>query len=122
MAESNFTRTISGREIEFHRPTDAQILMVGRLLRVSRGFTDMKEDEVDREQIQGGVERMSMILDIIDSMVVNPSDRDWLETGIINGKLDLEQLMGALNEEQEPANRAQRRATARKPTARARRS
>lgn len=123
MADETFSRTIAGREIQFHKPTDAQVLMIGRLLRTSRAFTGKKEGELDSEQVRGGVERMSMILDIVDSMVVDPADRDWLEARIIDGTLDLDELMGAFGEkEDEPTNRATKRATARKAPTRASRS
>lgn len=121
MADTTFSRTIGGREILFKPPTDAQLLMVGRLTRTSRQFAEAKEEELDRVQITGGVEKMSMILDIIDSMVVSPVDRDWLEEQIINGSLDLQELVGALDGGEEPAKPV-KKVTARKSTTRARRS
>lgn len=117
-----FTRTISGRDVEFKPPTDAQALMVGRLLRTSRTFIDNEDQDI--AVVRGGVEKLSMILDILDSMVIHASDRDWLESKIIDGSLDMAELMGALNADQEPppANRAQKRVAAKKTTSRARRS
>lgn len=122
MADQVFDREINGRTIQFKPPTDAQLLMIGRLLRTSRSFVNTETENLDKEQVQGGVERMSLILDIIDSMVVDPTDRDWLEARIIDGTLDMDNLMGALTAENEPTNRATKRATARKTAPRARRS
>lgn len=117
-----FTRTVSRREIEFKPPTDAQSLMVGRLLRTSRTFIDGEDQDI--AVVRGGVEKLSMILDILDSMVVHARDRDWLESRIVDGSLDMTELMGALNADQdsepEPANRAQKRVAAKKATSRAR--
>jgi len=64
---------------------------------------------------------MSIILDVIDSMVVVESDRNWLEKQIVTGQLDLEELMGAFDVDEQPAKPV-KKATARKSTARARRS
>lgn len=117
-----FPRTIGGREILFRPPTQAQLLIVGRLVRTSRQFVDTDDKEMDRVQIQGGVEKMSMILDVIDSMVINPADRDFLEQQMIAGKLDLGELMEAFDtgeDEGEPAKPV-KKAVVRKPNGRAR--
>lgn len=111
-----FTRTIGEREIEFKAPTDAQFLVLGRLLRMTE---KMGEDEV---KIAGSVHQMSKILDIIDSMIINDQDRVWLEEQILAGTADLGAIMSTFQAEVEQApNRATKR-TAKKATGRARKS
>lgn len=113
--EDTFTRTIGDREITFKPPTDAQFLVLGRLLRLT---DKLGEDEV---KLAGSVHQLSKILDIIDSMVVNPADRDWLEEQILAGTADLTAIMEVFKAEvEEGQNRATKR-TAKKATGRARR-
>jgi uncharacterized protein YacL len=111
-----FVRTIGEREIEFRPPTDAQMLVIGRMMKVVQGI-----DENDITQVTGSVQKVSRVLDIIDSMVVDPADRGWLEDQIVAGKLVMNQLTEVFDVE--PAtNRAGRRAAAKKTTSRARKS
>lgn len=114
--KETFIRTISGREVEFNAPTDAQYLVIARLMRVG-GQLD-RDDDPDQTKIKGTVEQLSKILDIIDSMVVYPADRDWLESKIIEGNLDMSELMSAFQDKGEDAalNRATKRAVAKKKT------
>lgn len=114
--KETFIRTISGREVEFNAPTDAQYLVIARLMRVG-GQLD-RDDDPDQTKIKGTVEQLSKILDIIDSMVVYPADRDWLESKIIEGNLDMSELMSAFQDKGEdaPPNRAAKRAVAKKKT------
>lgn len=116
VADTINQRTIAGREIQFRPPTDAQLLVVGRLMRTGRQFVESEPENMDKVQIQGGVERMSIILDVIDSMIISPADRAYLEEQLVSGQLDLEELMAAFDTEQEPTNRATKRAVARKST------
>lgn len=114
--KETFIRTISGREVEFNVPTDAQYLVIARLMRVG-GQLD-RDDDPDQMKIKGTVEQLSKILDIIDSMVVYPADRDWLESKIIEGNLNMSELMSAFQDEggDAPPNRATKRAVAKKTT------
>jgi hypothetical protein len=111
-----FVRTIGEREIEFRPPTDAQMLVIGRMIKVVEGI-----DENDVTQVSGSVQKVSRVLDIIDYMVVDPADRDWLEDRIVAGELVMSQLTEVFDVE--PAtNRAGRRSVAKKTTSRARKS
>ncbi len=115
-------RTIGGRIIQFRSPTDAQKLVLGRLMRFGNQLAAQyaadgeqgSDDEQDPGVITGAVERLSKVLDIIDSMVVNPADRDWLEQSILDANLDIDELMDALAPPSSNANREQKRASAKK--------
>lgn len=111
--ESNdlIVRTINGREIKFQPPTDAQTLMMMRLSRIGESAMS------DNGNLGDALESMSKILDIIDSMVVEPSDRSWLEQRILDRSMNLESLLSVFATENDPnANRATKR-TAKKATA-----
>lgn len=112
-----FTRPISGRDIEFRLPSDAQLLVLGRLLRLTER---MGEDE---GKIAGSVHQLSKVLDIIDSMIINEEDRSWVEDRILEGTLDLSAIMEVFRAEaEETGNRATKRAAKKTGTARARRA
>ncbi len=117
--KQNFPRTIGGREIWFKPPTDAQVLMMSRMQRIGRQISSHENidpgDEQARKQLFDGVDRLSKILDIVDSMVISPTDRDFLEDGIVKGTIGLPDLVSAIRgPEQEEGNRAQKRAAVRK--------
>lgn len=100
-----FEREISGRTITFHLPTDAQILVIGRLLRIA------ETNGEDEAKLAGTVFQLSKVLDILDSMVVEAEDRDWLEQLILAGKVNMSELVNVLREDEGDTNRATRRAT-----------
>lgn len=121
MADAVFSRTIGDREVQFRPPTDAQALVLGRLLRLAEGAGE------DEAKLAGTIHQLSKVLDILDSMVVNPGDRNWIEQRILDGDLDMSELMDAFRDEVEEApNRATKRATkkttAKKTTGRARKT
>lgn len=115
MTDSTHAVTVNDREISFKAPTDGQILVLSRLMRGAKQI-----DTDDPEQINLGLTEMSKILDIIDAMIEDPIDRDWVEEQMIKGTLDLNALLegfqDAVNGE---GNRATKRA-AKKTTSRAR--
>lgn len=112
-----FLRTINERDIEFQIPTDAQFLVLGRLLRVVEGISE------DEGVATSTVHQLSKILDILDYMVVKDEDRNFLENQILTGEVDLTSLMDVFREvatEDPPPNRTARRSAAKKAPTRAR--
>jgi cadmium resistance protein CadD (predicted permease) len=109
---------VNDREITFLPPTDAQVLVLSRILRSGKQL-----NPEDQEQVSLGLEQMSKILDIIDAMIESALDRDFLEQEMIRGTLDLEALMSGFQQavaEKEDANRATSRAAKKATSSRAR--
>lgn len=125
MADQIIERTFAGRTIQLKAPTDLQMLQVGRLLRTGRHLIDAEDgQEPDQATIRVSIEKFSIVLDIIDSMIVNPADVAFLEERITAGKLDLVELMDTFKDdgEDEQPRKPVKKVAARKATNRARRS
>jgi len=90
---------VGGRSIVVRRVTDAQRIL---LMRLVRNIGDLKEGQ-DTTAREKAMKNVAKILDIIDSTVVQESDWDHLEKLIITRKLDMKELVGvvtAFDEEQ----------------------
>lgn len=118
------TFTVNDRDIQMQAPTESQILVIARLMRGAK-----QVDQDNPEEVSLSIMEMSKILDIVDAMIVNPLDRDYLEEQMIKGTLELQSLMDGFQEavkgEDGEGNRATRRGAAKaakKVTSRARRS
>ena len=126
MAEEAITAVIAGRTLTLRRPTAAQTLLLHRAVRATRSTFDAFEatqDEASRINLASkGLVAAGGILDVLERLVVSGDDRDWLSEQILEGTIDLNDLLviiRALNtddEEEAPkktvAKKAARRAAA----------
>lgn len=86
---------LAGRNVEFRPPTDAQTLVVHRILaRAQQEMDESGSDVVGR----GTIAQIAKIMDVLDSMVVAPVDREFLEQKILDRTLDFQELLTAFNE------------------------
>lgn len=80
-----FTVMFGDREIGFNAPSEGQMAVIALAARrAKRGG-------------EGAVEAIGLILDVIDNMVTVPADRDWLEDGLIDTSIDLDDFIGVLD-------------------------
>lgn len=86
---------LAGREIEFQPPTDAQFLVVHRILGRTKRAMDESTDERANSAVMTDIAK---ILDVLDSMVVDPKEREFLERKIIDRTLDFKELLDAFTE------------------------
>jgi hypothetical protein len=89
------------RKVMFRNPSEGQIAVMARgARRAMRGGANT-------------VEAVGLILDVIDKMVIDPDDRNWLEDGLIDDSIKLDDFLGVLdginaggNEGSEPARKS----------------
>lgn len=98
------TRVVLVRErsIVVRRLIDTQMLLLAREAKV------LQRDDVDTDRKLDGIDRMFRIL---ESAVVQPSDRDFLQELMLDGQLDLRELLSfvtAFNEETAARPKARR--------------
>lgn len=86
------TVTLAGRDVEFRPPTDAQMLVVHRIL--ARAQQQMDESGSDRVP-QETIGQIAKIMDVLDSMVAVPADRQFLESKILDRTVDFQELFDA---------------------------
>lgn len=114
-SEKTVPVTIRGRTIMIKAPTGTQAALMGSsTLRMTRLAEKLGGDwdQIPAEMIMPVI---SKILDVLQSMCVDPMDQLWLEDEMLAGRLEFTEmtpLLGALNEDQEkkPVNRRARRA------------
>lgn len=81
-----FEVTFGDRKIEFKPPTEGQIAVIGKGAWLAQ-----------RGGAGNTVNAVALILNVIDKMVMDPKDRNWLEDGLIDGTLDLNDFIGVLD-------------------------
>lgn len=92
------TGTIAGMQVAVRRPTDAQVVLLGRYARIIER-TEAKaagvSDEARLEALwNDALGRMSDALEIIEHLIVSDSDREDVEHGMRTGKIKVQDLTG----------------------------
>lgn len=122
-AELELPIEFQGRELYVHMPTPEQLLVWRRVLqRLQR----VETAELTGIEVLNALERFRLI---IDSLVANPKDIDWLDDEMLAGRLGIKELAPLITlsveafqrNADETSNRATRRAKAVKKTTPARR-
>jgi len=100
---------IKGRDIQVKRPADAQLALLSREARL------LDRENVDSSRKMQAVGRM---FDIFESWVVSDDDREYLVDLVVQGDLELGDLIGIISvfrpdeeEQSKPTVRRGRRAT-----------
>lgn len=88
-----FTFDVQDRTITFYMPIDGQILMLQRFRAQLAGAKDYSDE--DKGRLVLSVQMKT--LNVIDSLFVNPDDRDWVEEQMIAGKVTILDLMPILS-------------------------
>jgi hypothetical protein len=83
---TTFEVTFGERTIEFKQPSDGQLAVIARGVRKAK-----------RGGGSNTIEAIGLILDVIDKLAVDPNDRDWLEEGLTDASIDLEDFIGVLD-------------------------
>lgn len=84
-----YTADIKGEKIQFHAPTDTQLAFMGRAaIRADRA----QRKELYRETITA----VADMLDIVDSLFIEETDREYVAELMLKGQLEIEELMGAI--------------------------
>jgi hypothetical protein len=74
------------RKVMFQHPSEGQVAVIARAAR-----------KAERGGGKNAVEAIGLILDVIDNMVVDRDDRNWLEDGLVNSELELDDFIGVLD-------------------------
>jgi hypothetical protein len=82
---------VADHMIEMWRPTDAQLMLIGRIGRKLNKLSDGTPEEGTAALLLVG-----QLLDIIESMIVKPEDRELVEELITDREVELSHLSDAL--------------------------
>ena len=111
MAELTVLVPIGDREIEMRKPTDGALVVLARTF---RGLPKIENvDGLSDEQRERLVRNLGTLGKIVDEMIVQDADRDWVEDAMIEGVVTAEEMFGVIrkagekfNGQSEPAKKA----------------
>lgn len=93
--ETTFSLDLAGRSILFKRAKPGQLLMLQRLLEGLRSKMDTAASDTERGNLFIRLNKHS--LDMIESLVVQPEDVEFLQEKMLLGVLDVEDLRPVLS-------------------------
>ncbi len=113
MTEPTVLVPLGGRDIEMRKPTDGALVV---LARVSRGLPTSKienVDEIPQELRDRLVRNLGTLGKVVEGMIVQDADKDWLDDAMIDGDVSAEDVFGSIrvaaekfNGQTEPAKKA----------------
>jgi hypothetical protein len=96
MSELTVMVELGGRQVEMRRPTDGALVV---LARVSRGLpTSMIEnvDEIPPELRDRLIRNLGTLGKVVEGMIVQDADKDWLDDAMIDGDVSAEDVFGVI--------------------------
>ncbi len=119
--EKTPTAVLAGRTLTLRSPTSGQLLLLHRAYRATLGAYDALEAsenaQDDAELINRGMASAAGVLDVIERLIVGAADREWVIDQLLEGAIDLNDLLVivravSVEEESAPKKTAARRAAA----------
>lgn len=94
MPELTVVVSVGGRDVEMRKPAD------GALVVLARSFRNLPKienaDELSPEQRDRVIRNLGTLGKVIDAMIVDDDDKDWLEDAMIDGAVSAEDVVDAI--------------------------
>lgn len=84
----------AGRDIRFRRPIAGQLIILRRRLLRLQEKASQTTDEQERLQLSNQL--VIDTLNVVESLIVNPEDAEFLENAMLMGKVGHEEVMAVL--------------------------
>lgn len=107
--QDTFTVRLAERDIQFRYPLAGQLIMLRR--RVLRLQAQVEGSKDNTEKVKLEAQLIVDTLDLVESLIVNPEDAEFLEQAMLLGKVDHEQVMDVLRMKQEQDKAPRKKAT-----------
>jgi len=98
--QATFPVTFAGRDILFRQPIAGQIIILRRRLLRLQQEAAQTQDENKRMELASQL--IVDTLSVVESLVVNPADVEFLEESMLTGKVDHTELMAVIAMSPEP--------------------
>lgn len=85
---------LAGRQVEFKRAGVGQVIMLQR--RAVKKIRAADQIEKTSERIDLTTTALVEVFDFIDTLIVSPDDRQFVEDNLLSGKIAWEELVAAL--------------------------
>jgi len=116
MSELTAMVPLGDREVEMRAPTDGALVVMAR---VFKGLPKIENvEELSDEHRERLIRNLGTLGQVVDSMIVQEDDKDWLDDVMISGKVTAENVFDAVKAASEKINGAN---AAKKPQAAVRR-
>jgi hypothetical protein len=102
MSELTALVPLGGRDVEMRKPTDGAVVVLAKIFKRT-GKIENAEGMTDDER-ERALRNIGTLGDIIDSMIVKVTDRDWLEEALISGDVTPEAAFASIRVASEKLN------------------
>jgi hypothetical protein len=93
---------LGGRQVEMRKPTDGALVVLARTF---RGLPKIENvDELTDDQRERLIRNLGTLGKIVEGMVVQDADKDWLDDAMIDGDVSAEDVFGVIREAAEKFN------------------
>lgn len=96
MSELTVMVPLGGREVEMRKPTEGALVVLARVYRGMPKTENAAESDVSQETRAKMIRSMGTLGSIVDAMIVDPDDKDWLEESMIDGSVPLEDVFDSI--------------------------
>ena len=120
--QATFLVTLAGRDITFRAPTAGQLIILRRRLLRLQQEASQAPDEA--KQLELASDLVMVTLSVVESLIVNPQDVEFIEESMLLGKIDHTEVMAVIGmkaEQPEPVKKAAKKTAKAPARARAKR-
>jgi hypothetical protein len=94
VAEVTVKVPLGGRDIEMRKPTDGSLVVLSRTF---RGLPKIENVAEITDQMRDRLVRdLGILGKIVEGMIVNEVDKDWLDDAMIDGTVTAEDVFGCI--------------------------
>lgn len=102
MPELTVMVELGGRQVEMRKPTDGSLVVLARTFRSLPKIEN--NAELTDEQRDRLVRNLGMLGKIVEGMLVQDADKDWLDDAMIDGDVTAEDVFGSITKAGEKLN------------------
>jgi hypothetical protein len=95
MPELTVMVPLGDREVEMRRPTDGALVVLSRVFR-GLPTSEVDGDGLSEEQRDRLIRNLGMLGKIVEGMIVQPADKDWLDDAMIDGDVTAEEVFNSI--------------------------
>ena len=102
MAEQTVKVPLGGREIEMREPSEGSLVVLSRTFRSLPKIENV--GELSDEQRDRMIRSLGILGKIVEGMIVNDDDKDWLDDAMIDGTVSAEDVFRSIKDAGEKFN------------------
>jgi hypothetical protein len=104
MAELTVMVELGGRQVEMRKPTDGALVVLARVSRTLPTSMIENVDEIPQEVRDKLIRNLGTLGKVVEGMIVQDADKDWLDDAMIDGDVSAEEVFGSIRAAAEKIN------------------